>query len=100
MLPPMKTSHRCPKCGHNRILHLAELADSDGSGLPGVWQLARVPNPKAGLFDPGVTSAGAAEAYVCRRCGFSELYTRDPETIPIDGKSVREIIGPGDKPYR
>jgi len=37
---------------------------------------------------------GAIEAAVCRNCGYMELYVKDPNTIPVDGVSVREIVGP------
>ena len=34
---------------------------------------------------------GHIEAYVCRTCGFMELYVREPKSVPIDGKSVPGI---------
>jgi hypothetical protein len=36
--------------------------------------------------------AGELEAGVCRSCGYTELYTKDPGAIPIDGTYVREIV--------
>jgi hypothetical protein len=44
---------------------------------------------------------GLVQAYVCRACGFTELYTRAADQISIDGTHVREIVGPeSDAPYR
>ena len=40
---------------------------------------------------------------MCRKCGYTELYTTDAPLIPVDGKYVREVIGPehGEQsPYR
>lgn len=31
------------------------------------------------------------EMLVCRDCGFSELYVKDPKSIPVDGAVVRSI---------
>lgn len=39
--------------------------------------------------------AGALEAGVCRSCGYTEFYVKDPGTIPVDGKHVREVVGAG-----
>jgi hypothetical protein len=38
---------------------------------------------------------------VYRRCGFTELYTKNPAEIPVDGNYVREVVGPeSPPPYR
>lgn len=116
----MRNSLRCPKCRHNRILHITQVADRTGDDSeqtgfhrpedqsPQVfaksypWRLARIPNPKRGFLGPEVLLAGFVEAYVCRQCGFVELYVKDPESIPTDGEIVRELVGPEDsnEPYR
>lgn len=36
-------------------------------------------------------SAGEVEAGVCRRCGYTEFYTKDPGNIIADGVYVREL---------
>ncbi len=99
----------CPKCDHHRTLHVTQIADAlgdiggstmnvpltpidAGQFLP--WRLARVPNQGTGIFSSSVAAAGIVEAYVCAACGFTELYTRQPERIPVDGTLVREIRGP------
>jgi predicted nucleic-acid-binding Zn-ribbon protein len=89
----------CPKCNHNHVLHVAQVADYTDVGL---WPLniAIVPDPKVGWLGPTRTAMGEVQAYVCRRCGFTELYTRDAGSIPVDGKAVKEIVGPEPAPYR
>jgi hypothetical protein len=44
--------------------------------------------------------AGLVEAYVCKECGFTEFHTREPESIEVDGKMVRELVGPEAQPFR
>ena len=112
----MKRSGMCPKCSNNRLLHVTQVADRVGDmgggrlahGLeearePGQfypWRIARVKNPGSGFFDTHVAAAGLAEAFICRGCGLTELYTRDPESIDIDGELVQAIEGPPTTPYR
>jgi predicted nucleic-acid-binding Zn-ribbon protein len=112
----MKTSGVCPKCQHNQILHITQVADRIGDfggrkieqGPQSVaevgdfhpWRIARLCNtkPKTGFFvslgESEVMAAGLVEAFICRRCGLTELYTRDPDQIEVDGQLVREISGP------
>jgi ribosomal protein S27AE len=44
---------------------------------------------------------GLLEAYACRRCGFTELYTQHPDEIPIDEAHATELFEvESDTPYR
>jgi predicted nucleic-acid-binding Zn-ribbon protein len=112
----MKQSKTCPKCKHNRILFIDQVADQTGTqgvvlsqgiepepkvqaSLP--WRIARSENPNKSFWSMEVITAGLVEACVCRGCGYTELYTKDPSQIPVDGKYVQELIGPEkDEPYR
>jgi tetratricopeptide (TPR) repeat protein len=112
----MKQHKKCPKCKHNRILYIEHVADQIGEIGDGLstdenpevnvsaaksFRVARVPNPKKGFWQAAAVTAGLVEAYVCRQCGFTEFYTKDPSQIPIDGEYVKEIVGPEDHdPYR
>ena len=108
----MKKTSRCPKCEGTRLLHLAQVADRIGDwdggrindGLkpevePGAvapWRVARVVNPKnptQSAWRSRNATAGVVESYICRACGYTEFYTRDPESIPVDGVVVRELNG-------
>jgi hypothetical protein len=75
----------------------------DKYGRVEAWRIARVPEQVEGFPLPGgePVAAGVVQAYICKACGYTEFYTRDPEAIPVDGKAVREINGPeGGSPYR
>lgn len=106
----MRRTLICPKCDGRRILHVTQLADRVGEigggrvehGLdpepsPGQFyplRIARLRNPDGSFFKSHVSAAGLVEAFVCRACGFTELYTCDPEQIPVDGELVYELSGP------
>ncbi len=95
----MKDTHLCPRCGHNHILLVEQIADQvkfSRSGTSGgayaYWDamvLARLKSERG-----EVTVAGFLEATCCRSCGYTELYTKNPADIPIDGKYVKELVGP------
>lgn len=95
----MKLTHRCPKCQYDRILHIATVADRYGEHLN---QDASVPMKIAhyeksvgrvlGLALTTSERAGELEAGVCRRCGYTELYTKDPQNIIVDGTNVQELV--------
>jgi predicted nucleic-acid-binding Zn-ribbon protein len=72
----MRTSHRCPKCSHDEVLHVPRIRDSDYDtlclGVDGVLSKELV---------------GQLESYMCRACGYVELYAQnassiDPRTLP------------------
>ena len=85
----------CPKCGHNHVLLISGVPDSTEIGLnPKFLNVAFVTGPKTFLSNQNLERAGHLEAAVCRQCGYTEFYTRDPQAIPIDGTYVREGVGP------
>ncbi len=102
----MRRTHTCPKCQNERILHLSRIDQQvDQYGQIEAWRIARVPQPIEGFPLPGgePVVTGVVQAYICKACGYTELYTRDPEAIPVDGTLVREIVGGRDDkggPYR
>lgn len=96
----MKRTHRCPKCAHNRILYIAQVADLDdrkSSSHASPMKLARIEKELGSVFGGQTSSidvAGEIEAGMCRSCGYVELYVKDPASIPVDGRLVRELVGP------
>jgi predicted nucleic-acid-binding Zn-ribbon protein len=89
----MKRTLRCPKCGHNRMLYVTHVAE----------QAQTCANPYTAAVlacTGGGYAAGELEAGVCRACGYTEFYVKDPNAIPVDGQYVREIVGPEQPPYR
>jgi len=112
----MKRSLTCPKCSGRELLHVTQLADRVGDmggarmdhgedPRPEAAQfyptrIARVPNPDGSFWASHVLGAGLLEAIVCRACGYTELYTRDPASIPVDGTVVRLLDGGSKTPFR
>jgi predicted nucleic-acid-binding Zn-ribbon protein len=94
----MKTSHRCPKCQHNRILYIACVADRYGDHVTmdqsAPMKIAHYQKSHGTLLGMAMTSSessGEVEAGVCRSCGYTEFYTKDPASIIVDGVYVREL---------
>jgi predicted nucleic-acid-binding Zn-ribbon protein len=113
----MRTTHVCPKCGNNQLLHVRQVADRLGEAYAhhlgaeptrgptsdepsDQWRLARAnKQPHPGKVK--MVSVGRVQAYVCRACGFTELYTADVADIPIDGHFVVAVTGPAKgSPFR
>ena len=95
----MKTTHRCPKCDHDRILYIANVADRYGdiqtSDASTPMKIAHYRKDAGKVFGFAVTTterAGELEAGVCPACGYTELYTRDPQNIVVDGKYVQMLV--------
>ena len=91
----MRDRHVCPKCQHNHILLVGAVPDT-GEFSTEIRQLsiATVLLGQGWLGGDKLGTAGFLTAAVCRRCGYSELYAKQPAQIPIDGTYVREVIGP------
>ncbi len=88
----MRTRHRCPKCDHREVLHIPEPRDSNTDrmaigGQLSVWTRA---------------TNGALEAYVCMRCGFTELYVRDVRALDLSKLDHARVLKADDagEPYR
>jgi hypothetical protein len=82
----------CPQCGHHEIIEAAqsEFGDADRTSQMCVTYDAR-------WVFPGLNPAkghGPLYLYVCRACGFSQWYAKNPERIPIsEGHRTRLIEG-------
>ena len=90
----MRTSHVCPKCQHNRILIIADVPEYTDNNSMRAANVATVVVGKTFMGDDKLGAAGPLSAAVCRACGYTELYAKDPAAIPIDGTRVREVVGP------
>jgi predicted nucleic-acid-binding Zn-ribbon protein len=94
----MKTTGRCPKCKHDRILYIDKVADrleSATTDYSAPMRVAYYKRPVGNVFGMALTSsasAGELSAGVCRLCGYTEFYTKDPQNIIVDGVNVREVI--------
>lgn len=77
---------------------LGRVHGHDGASEAGVRRRPRIPNIAdrddrdkvrplmlhVVNYDWKDLEVGALQAYVCRQCGFTELYTAQPEAIPVD----------------
>ncbi len=70
---------RCPKCQHGEVLFVPQLADRDDANeiRPLVVHVVEFDWRDDAEF-------GKIQAYVCRKCGFTELYTHDAGTLPAE----------------
>ena len=64
---------KCPKCGGSRILHSPTVVDHDYR-----WNKALTLQVKGTVFERPI---GELEAYVCAKCGYTELYVRDVDEL-------------------
>ena len=74
----MRSSHVCPKCQHREILFVPQVADRDDQDMvrPLVLHVKHL--------DWKDVEVGALQAYVCRGCGHTELYTENASALPVD----------------
>ena len=65
------------------------------------WRIARIAKPSNDTRRPTHRTAGLVQACICRGRDYTELYTKAPQSIPVDGTFVQELIGPESQgPYR
>jgi predicted nucleic-acid-binding Zn-ribbon protein len=99
----MRKRHVCPKCRHNHILLIENAADTGESSIEIRPLHVAIAFAGEGWLGDKVMAAGQLSAAVCKQCGYTELYTKDAPLIPVDGRYVREVIGPDEQnvpPYR
>jgi len=74
----MRRSHVCPKCRHGEILFVPTVADRDDQDIvrPLVLHVKHL--------DWKDVEVGTLQAYVCRGCGYTELYTENAGALPVE----------------
>jgi predicted nucleic-acid-binding Zn-ribbon protein len=74
----MRTSHVCPKCENREVLFVPRVADRDDRDYvrPLVLHVEHL--------DWKDTELGVIQAYICRACGYTELYTVQAAALPVD----------------
>ena len=75
----MRTSNACPKCKSNEIVFVPQIADRDDGDVVRPLML----HVKHSDWKED-TELGRVQAYVCRGCGFTELYTAGAAQLPLD----------------
>jgi predicted nucleic-acid-binding Zn-ribbon protein len=94
----MRASGRCVKCQHHEIVVLPQLqAASPSIYLERPAAVMAASDERGGSWRP----AGLIEAYVCRRCGYTELYMQQADSLPVDRiEGARVLVGTPPVPYR
>ncbi|MBW2526141.1 MAG: hypothetical protein JRI23_18310 [Deltaproteobacteria bacterium] len=80
----MKQSRACPKCQSTKLWRIDEFAAEESGGPPAPLRaVVRRSDPnKPGFFGkPGTYSAGYVDAFICGKCGYTELWTRDLDEL-------------------
>ena len=75
----MKKTHTCPKCHHGELIFIPQLADrDDGDNVrPIVLHVVHYSWRDDMEY-------GKIQAYICRKCNYTELYTADIEGMPLE----------------
>ncbi len=74
----MRASHTCPKCKHPEVLFVPTVADRDDRDN------VRPLSLHVHHLDWKDIEMGTLQAYVCRSCGYTELYTAGAASLPVD----------------
>lgn len=85
----MRQTSRCPKCQHDEILFVPQVADRDDQDRvkPLVIHVVE--------FDwRDDMEFGRIQAFICRKCGFTELYTKGAERLPADKIPGARVLRP------
>src|SRR5688500_8860284 len=91
----MRKTGICAKCSHNQLVHVGAVADTgELDSAIREMHLAIVFVGHGFFGDEKRERVGKLSAVVCKRCGFTELYVLDPESIRPDNKYVTEMSGP------
>ena len=85
----MRATHICPKCENREILFLPQIADRDD--YDDIRPLSAHVVHYGWKDDVEI---GKLEAYVCRGCGYTELYTKEARQIPWEKVPGAKILTP------
>ena len=87
----MRTTHTCPKCKHQEVLFLPQIADRDDDDN------VKPLSAHVVHFDwKDDVEMGRLQAYVCRSCGYTELYTKEAANLPLAKLPGAKLLTPED----
>jgi len=73
---------RCPKCGSKEVMADVEVRDDSRSGHHPLRVVVVEPEPpKHGAIWVQGQSEGEIRAWICARCGYTELYTNNLKVL-------------------
>jgi predicted nucleic-acid-binding Zn-ribbon protein len=85
----MRKTNQCTKCGHGEILFVPQIADRDDRDI------IRPLSLHVRHYDWKDDEMGKLEAYVCRACGYTELYTVHANTLSPDKVPGARVLRKG-----
>lgn len=87
----MRTTHTCPKCKNPEVLFLPQIADRDDDDN------VKPLSAHVVHFDwKDDVEMGKLQAYVCRRCGYTELYTKEAASLSLAKLPGAKLLTPED----
>jgi predicted nucleic-acid-binding Zn-ribbon protein len=91
----MRTTHTCPKCQHPEVIFFKQIADRDDDDRvrPIVMHVVH-------FSWRDDIELGQVQAYVCRSCGYTELYTAGASEMKIDKIPGAKILKKGQPPLK
>jgi len=91
----MRTTHTCPKCKHQEVLFLPQIADRDDDDN------VKPLSAHVVHFDwKDDIEVGKLQAYVCHACGYTELYTKEAAQLPWQKIPGAKLLTPKDAVVR
>ena len=106
--PSQRPPVPCTRCGRTQLVRILvrEQTGEYSTLVPMALTFGRVTdssfwNSKQATPPDSTVPFGVLDAYVCRKFGFTDLFTREPEKIPIGVECGTELIDVGPRaPYR
>jgi predicted nucleic-acid-binding Zn-ribbon protein len=93
----MRYGAACPKCTNRVLYRIAAVLDRGEENR--LYPLS-VATEVDSAGEPG-RAVGVFEAYVCRACGFTEWYMRNPDDLDRIPAHIAKRIDPGNEgPFR
>src|ERR1700721_608248 len=87
----MRPTHTCPKCKHQEVLFLPQIADRDDDDN------VKPLSAHVVHFDwKDDVEVGKLQAYVCRSCGYTELYTKEAGQLAWQKIPGAKLLTPKD----
>lgn len=103
--PPVRRKVPCRGCGSGSFVRVTTVAERTID--PSAEDATEVVRPfalafarKRMMLGTADVPIGTLEAYVCRACGLTELYTKEHDTLPIGPEWGTELFDVPGTPYR
>src|ERR1700683_4437550 len=91
----MRTTHTCPKCKHQEVLFLPQIADRDDDDN------VKPLSAHVVHFDwKDDVEGGKLCAYVCGSGGFTEIYKKGPKQLGGEKIPGAQLLPPKDPPVQ